>query len=80
MLGLQQVIRVEAGLYFHPKRLDEAKRKTVAFLQHNREMTVAQFKDLLGGISRKYAMPLLNHFDGLGITLREGDIRVLVGD
>jgi hypothetical protein len=27
------------------------------------------------GTSRKYAIPLLTYFDGLGVTVREGDLR-----
>ncbi|MBT7536208.1 MAG: hypothetical protein HN610_11650 [Verrucomicrobia bacterium] len=39
-------------------------------------ITVAAFRDLIKG-SRKYAMALLNHFDGTGLTMRQGDERVL---
>lgn len=77
MLGLNEVVRVEGGIYFHPGRVDEAREKVVAFLKQNQEITVSQFKDLMHGTSRKYAVPLLNYFDGLGITERVEDVRIL---
>jgi selenocysteine-specific elongation factor len=46
------------------------------FLRTNGEMTMAQFRDIIG-TSRKYAVPLLEWFDGRGITVRSGDYRKL---
>lgn len=40
------------------------------------EITVSTFREKIG-TSRKYAVPLLEHFDRQGVTLRQGDIRVL---
>ncbi|MFQ5823249.1 MAG: selenocysteine-specific translation elongation factor [bacterium] len=77
MIGLGEVIRVESSIYFHTNRVKEAKEKVVSFLNKNKEMTVSQFKDLLEGTSRKYAMPLLNYFDGIGVTKRVEDVRIL---
>jgi selenocysteine-specific elongation factor len=45
-------------------------------LAHRGGMSVAQFRTLTG-TSRKYAIPLLEFFDATGVTLREGDLRVL---
>jgi selenocysteine-specific elongation factor len=39
-------------------------------------LTMAEFRDLIG-TSRKYAVPLLEWFDAAGVTLRNGDVRVL---
>jgi len=39
-------------------------------------ISVAQFRTLTG-TSRKYAVPLLEYFDATGVTLRDGDLRVL---
>jgi selenocysteine-specific elongation factor len=39
---------------------------------------VPQFKELLG-ISRKWAIPLLEHFDEIRLTRRRGDDRTLYG-
>ncbi len=41
-------------------------------------ITVSVFRERLG-TSRKYALPLLDHFDRRGITRRDGDVRRLRG-
>lgn len=46
------------------------------YLRANRQMTMAQFRDLVG-TSRKYAVPLLEWFDARAITVRSGDYRML---
>ncbi len=47
-----------------------------AFLRREKQMTMAQFRDLLS-TSRKFAVPLLEWFDARGITVRSGDFRML---
>lgn len=39
-------------------------------------ITVSDFRQALG-TSRKYALPLLEYFDGRGVTRRRGDVRVV---
>lgn len=80
MLHMGKVVRTEANIYFHQQRVEEARQKLVNFLKKEKQITVGQFKDLLGGISRKYALPLLIHFDALQITRRLGDVRVLASE
>lgn len=77
MMASHEVVRAEGDIYFHPQAVAEVREKLVAFLQQHGEISISQFKDLLGGASRKYAMPLINHFDSLRVTQREGDVRVL---
>ena len=77
MMASHEVVRVEGDIYFHPQAVAEVREKLVAFLQQHGEISISQFKNLLGGASRKYAMPLINHFDSLRVTQREGDVRVL---
>jgi selenocysteine-specific elongation factor len=57
---------------------------TPGFVQRGRDavqaagaigITVSAFREALG-TSRKYALPLLEHFDARGISRREGDVRV----
>ena len=38
--------------------------------------TAAELKEAMG-VSRKHAIPLLEHFDAQGITKRDGDVRTL---
>jgi selenocysteine-specific elongation factor len=37
-------------------------------------LTVSRFRELLG-TTRKYALPILTHFDARGVTRRDGDLR-----
>jgi selenocysteine-specific elongation factor len=41
-------------------------------------ITVSRFREALG-TSRKYALPILEYFDGRGLTRRQGDVRILRG-
>ncbi|HET6892930.1 MAG TPA: selenocysteine-specific translation elongation factor [Pyrinomonadaceae bacterium] len=75
------LVRVQGDLFFHRKALDMLIGKLRKFAdqnQSNRTIDVAEFKDL-AGVSRKYAIPLLEFFDRERITRREGDRRVILG-
>ena len=52
--------------------LREAEARVMAFLRERKEITPQDMKDLLG-ISRKYAIPLLEYLDAQRITVRVGD-------
>ncbi|MGE5753617.1 MAG: SelB C-terminal domain-containing protein, partial [Deltaproteobacteria bacterium] len=69
------VLRVKE-LYFDAKEVDALKEKLVSFLSRHGEITVSEFKEL-SGLTRKYLIPLLEHFDMTKVTLRVGDKRVL---
>jgi selenocysteine-specific elongation factor len=64
-------------LFFDSGAVVALKEKLVSFLEKKGEITVPEFKDLAGGLSRKYVIPLLEHFDLSKVTLRVGDKRVL---
>ena len=70
------VVRVK-DLYFDAGAVADLKEKLVAYLESKGEITVPEFKELAGGISRKFVIPLLEHFDLSKVTLRIGDKRVL---
>jgi selenocysteine-specific elongation factor len=70
------LVKVKDDLYFHRQALEELEGKVIKFLQQNKEMTPPQFKDI-SQVSRKFAIPLLEHFDGKKLTMRIGDKRVL---
>jgi len=64
-------------LFFDAGATRALKEKLVSFLEKKGEITVPEFKELAGGLSRKYTIPLLEHFDLSKVTLRIGDKRVL---
>ena len=64
------------GVYFHPGTIDRvAEAASRLLVAHPDGFTVAQLRDDLG-VSRKYALPLVNELDARGITRRRGDLRV----
>ena len=74
------VVRVGGDLLFHRRPLEELIAKLKQFaLDHQADpsLDVATFKDL-AGVSRKYAIPLLEFLDRERITRRAGDRRVIL--
>jgi len=70
------LIRVKGDLLFHRESYEKAQEMIVGRLGQNPTLSVSQFKKLLG-ISRKWAIPLLEHFDEIKLTRRVGDDRTL---
>jgi selenocysteine-specific elongation factor len=78
LIEARKLVRVKDSLFFHTEALQTIQDKLVALLQERKEIGPADIKDLLG-ISRKYAIPLLEFFDGRRVTARVGERRVLRG-
>ena len=74
----RRLVRVKDSLYFHGEALQGIQDKVVAYLQQKREIGPGDVKDLLG-VSRKYAIPLMEYFDAQRVTVRQGERRVLRG-
>ena len=74
----RKLVRVKDSLYFHATALESIQDKLVAMLRERKEIGPGDIKDLLG-ISRKYAIPLLEFFDARRVTARVGERRVLRG-
>jgi len=70
------LVKVKEDLYFHRQALEDLENRMVGFFKQSKEMTPAQFKEI-SQVSRKFAIPLLEHFDGKKLTMRIGDKRVL---
>jgi selenocysteine-specific elongation factor len=70
-----EIARVPPDLYIGREVLEELSRRVRAFFADHREMTVGDLKEMLG-VSRKQAVPLLEHCDLNRLTLRRGDVRV----
>jgi len=71
-----KLVRVKESLFFHTRALDAIQTKLVALLRERKEIGPGDIKDLLG-ISRKYAIPLLEFFDQRRVTARVGERRIL---
>jgi selenocysteine-specific elongation factor len=70
--------KVGSGLYFHATSLQSTRATLREFLSMRPLASVSELKELLG-VSRKYLIPLLEHFDREGLTRRTGAGRSLVG-
>ena len=66
--------RINDSLYMSRRHYDRMLELLKDFFSGKPEMTVAEFRDLLG-TTRKYALPYLEYLDSNNITLRVGDVR-----
>lgn len=71
----KKVIQGPEGLFIHSVWLDDVISRVRAL--EKKEMTVAEFKTLTG-LSRKYAIPLLELLDQMGVTRRRGAVREIL--
>ncbi len=69
-------MRLKGEIFYHRDVFEDIERQLRSYLEHKGEITAGEFRDLLQ-ISRKYAIPLLEHFDNQRLTMRIGDKRVL---
>jgi selenocysteine-specific elongation factor len=70
------LLRVRESLFFHAEVLRSVQEQLVTLLRQKKEIGPADFKDLFG-VSRKYAIPLMEYFDAQRVTVRVGERRIL---
>jgi selenocysteine-specific elongation factor len=75
LLREKRLLRINGDLVFHHAAIDRLRQQLVPL--KGRQFTVPEFKELTG-ISRKYAIPLLEFLDSARITRREGDKRLVL--
>jgi selenocysteine-specific elongation factor len=73
-----QLVPIAQDIYLHGDVEAEMRRRITERLQSGPGMTVAEIRDMLG-TTRKYAVPLCEYLDRVGVTKREEDLRVLAG-
>jgi len=71
----KKIVQGKDGLILHSKWLDEIISRIEK--SRKRELTVADFKEMTG-LTRKYAIPLLELLDQMGVTRRKGHIREIL--
>ena len=71
----EQLVHITKDLYLHVTA-EAQLRETVAEALAEEGLTMSQIRELLG-TSRKFAVPLCEYLDRVGVTKRQGDIRVL---
>jgi len=71
------LVKVSDELVFHRRALEELRQRVIAYKAKSAKIAVAEFKDLTG-VSRKYAIPLLEYLDRERVTRRVGDQREIL--
>jgi selenocysteine-specific elongation factor len=72
------LIKIKSEIYFHRIPFENLKKELVTHLKNHQEITTPQFKEMTKA-SRKYAIPLIEYFDQIKLTIRLGEKRVLRG-
>ncbi|MGC2196962.1 MAG: SelB C-terminal domain-containing protein, partial [Terriglobales bacterium] len=71
------LVKVSEELVFHQSALQALRKQLAAYKATSPKIDVGKFKELTG-VSRKYAIPLLEYFDRERVTRRVGDERVIL--
>ncbi|MGE3509495.1 MAG: selenocysteine-specific translation elongation factor [Vicinamibacterales bacterium] len=72
----KQVVSVAQDLYFSAEAIAKTREDLARDLADGSSLTTAAFRDRYQ-TSRKYAIPILEYFDRLGVTVRIGEARKL---
>ncbi|HEU4402282.1 MAG TPA: selenocysteine-specific translation elongation factor [Candidatus Polarisedimenticolia bacterium] len=77
LLARGRLVRIHDGKVFHAAALETLKRRLWDRRPQSPTIEISEFKDL-SGTSRKNAIPLLEHFDQVRVTRREGNRRLIL--
>ncbi len=76
LIEQQRLVRVDQDLLFHADAVATARERLVSHIRENGGLESVKFKYVLD-TTRKYAIPLLDYFDKIGVTRRVGYTRHL---
>jgi selenocysteine-specific elongation factor len=77
LLREKTLVKISDDLVFHQSALTELRQKVAVLKSTTPKLDIARFKDL-AGVSRKYAIPLLEYLDREHVTRRVGDERIIL--
>jgi len=77
LLRDKSLIKVSDELVFHRTALEQLRKELAGYKLKSSKIDVAHFKELTG-VTRKYAIPLLEYLDRERITRRVGDAREIL--
>jgi selenocysteine-specific elongation factor len=77
LLKEKVLVKLAEGLIFHHAALEQLRTLLVQRKQDESRLSVPAFKELTG-VSRKYAIPLLEYLDREHVTRRSGDERIIL--
>ncbi len=70
------IVRISSDMYFDASAVGSIRERIVAHLSEHGSAPTSELRDVIG-VSRKYVIPLLEHFDSIGLTRFENDQRSL---
>ncbi len=70
-----ELVRISDDVVLHEDAEAEMRARVLERLSQSEGLTVAEIRDLLG-TTRKNAVPFCEYLDSVGVTRREGDLRV----
>ncbi|MGQ0614802.1 MAG: selenocysteine-specific translation elongation factor [Planctomycetaceae bacterium] len=77
LLDRGAVRRIDPGHLYPKETLDEGIRLLHSVVQKRGSFEPLEAKTVFGGISRKWLIPLLEHYDRIGATRRDGNSRIV---
>ena len=75
LLTTERIVKASSEIAFHRDAWNEILAAIRETLREGESLTVSALREKLG-TSRKYAVPILEQTDRLGLTRRQGDIRI----
>jgi selenocysteine-specific elongation factor len=78
LIDEERLVEIGPQLYLDYDVAVELRRRVVERLRDGSRITMAELRDLLG-TTRKFAVPIGEYLDRIGLTVREGDRRQLGG-
>jgi len=70
------LVRAPGDLWFDRAAVDDLRERVIAHLREHETLDTPTYKSLIG-TTRKYAVPLMELFDGEHLTMRAGEARIL---
>ncbi|MHB1664591.1 MAG: selenocysteine-specific translation elongation factor [bacterium] len=75
MVKSNKLVKIKFDLYYLKDQIDLIQRGLNDFFKINDKLEPKDIKDI-AGVSRKYAIPLLEYFDGIGFTVKKDNYRI----
>jgi selenocysteine-specific elongation factor len=74
-----EAVRIKDDFYLSPPAHGDLLARVNGWFDRKTEMAMADFRELTGGATRKWLIPLFEYLDRTGVTLRKGDLRIRRG-
>ncbi|MCK4715507.1 MAG: SelB C-terminal domain-containing protein, partial [Candidatus Marinimicrobia bacterium] len=76
LLDQKRIVQIDKDKFLHSEVVKKGMSLIREYLINKNRATVSVLKDVLQ-TSRKWAVPILNYYDRVGLTVREGNYRLL---